>query len=263
VVIDTQCRAREIALVQVIASPRAIRMPLGAALVGGVVGLFLLAGGVFLAWIALATPMVGVLTPTTIRPSLQQMAVGGIVWGLALVVPPACAFVGAWRLSRVFRALTAKPRPRLLSRVAADLGDESLAGSDLRLPDGRPIPELVLGPYGVAVLLELPPSRYLRHAGSSWEARDRNGRWLPYENPMERAWRDAERVKRWFAGTERDYVLKAYAAVVTSDPHVNRTPTCAVVTPEQVPAWLASLPPSRAITEDRKAEIAEQLGRLI
>jgi hypothetical protein len=44
---------------------------------------------------------------------------------------------------------------------------------------------------------------------------------------------------------------------------VSRTPTCAVVTPEQVPAWLASLPPSRAITQDRKAEIAEQLGRLI
>jgi hypothetical protein len=30
------------------------------------------------------------------------MAIGGVVWGLALVVPPACAFVGAWRLSRVF-----------------------------------------------------------------------------------------------------------------------------------------------------------------
>src|SRR6202008_4764241 len=36
-------------LVQVISSPRAIRMPLGAALVGGVVGMFLLSGGLFLA----------------------------------------------------------------------------------------------------------------------------------------------------------------------------------------------------------------------
>ncbi len=248
---------------QVIASPRAIRMPLGAAIVGGVVGVFLLSGGLFLAWLAFATPVVGTLTPTAIRPSLPQMAMGGLVWGLALVAPPAFALVGAWRLSRVFRALTARPRPRLLSRVAGALGDEYVAASDLRLPDGRIIHELVLGPFGAAILNELPPARFLRHTGSSWEARDPQGRWLPYENPMERAVRDAERVKRWFSGTERDYVLKAYAAVVTSDPRVARTPSCAVVTVDQVPAWLASLPPSRAITVDRKAEIAEQLAQLI
>lgn len=248
---------------QVIASPRAIRMPLGAAIVGGVVGAFLLSGGLFLAWLAFATPMVGALTPTSIRPSIPDMAVGGLVWGLALVAPFAFALVGAWRLSRVVRALTAKPRPRLLSRVAAKLGDEYLAASDLRLPEGRIIHELVLGPFGAAVLNELPPARFLRHTGSSWEARDPHGRWLPYENPMERASRDAERVKRWFSGTERDYVLKVYAAVVTNDPRVTRTPSCAVVTTDEVAAWLASLPPSRAITEDRKAEISELLAQLI
>jgi len=249
--------------VQVIASPRPIRMPLGAAVVGGVVGLFLLAGGIFLAWLAFATPMVGALTPEAIRPTPQQLAMGGVVWGLALVAPPAFAFVGAWRLSQVFRALTAKPKTRLLTRVASQLGDEYVAASDIQLPDGRPIHELVLGPFGIAVLSELPPSRYLRHTGSSWEARDRNGRWLPYENPMERTARDAERVKRWFAGAERDYILKTYAAVVTNDPRATRTPSCAVVTPDEVPAWLLSLPPSRAITPDRKADIADQLSRLI
>jgi hypothetical protein len=109
----------------------------------------------------------------------------------------------------------------------------------------------------------MPPARFLRHTGSSWEARHRSGRWIPYENPMERATRDGERVKRWFSGTERDYVLRVYAAVVTEDPTVLRTPTCAVVTPEQVPAWLASLPPSRSITADRKNEIVEQLALLL
>jgi hypothetical protein len=249
--------------VQVITSPRQIRMPFGAAVVGGVVGLFLLSGGLFLAWLAFATPVVSTLTPMPIRPSVSQMAVGGIVWGLALVAPPAFAFVGAWRLSRVFRALTAKPRERLLNRVAAEVGDDYAAASDLRLPDGRYIHDLVLGPFGVAVITELPPARYLRRTGESWEVRGPNGRWMHYENPLERAARDAERVKRWFSGTERDYVLKVYAALVTSDPGVARTPTCAVVSPDQVPAWLASLPPSRAITADRRNEIIAQLATLL
>jgi hypothetical protein len=249
--------------VQVIASPRAIRMPIGAAIVGGVIGLFLLTGGLFLAWLAFATPLVSTLTPSPVRPTLPQMAMGGAIWGLAMIAPAAFALVGAWRLSRVFRALIVKPRPRLLTEVARRLDDEYLAASDVRLPDGRIIHDLVLGPFGVAVLNEMPPARFLRHTGSSWEARHRSGRWLPFENPMERATRDAERVKRWFSATERDYVLRVYSAVVTEDPTVARTPTCAVVTAEQVPAWLASLPPSRSITADRKNEIVEQLAQLL
>jgi len=249
--------------VQVIASPRAIRMPIGAAIVGGVIGLFLLTGGLFLAWLAFATPVVSTLTPTSVRPTLTQMAMGGAIWGLAMIAPAAFALVGAWRLSRVFRALVAKPTPRLLTRVGKQLDDEYLAASDILLPDGRVIHDLVLGPFGVAVLNEMPPARFLRHTGSSWEARHRSGRWIPYENPLERATRDAERVKRWFSGTERDYVLRVYSAVVTEDPTVLRSPNCAVVTRAQVPAWLASLPPSRSITDDRKAEIVEQLARLI
>jgi hypothetical protein len=263
VVIGTRPDARESPVVQVIASPRAIRMPIGAAIVGGVVGLFLLTGGLFLAWLAFATPLVSTLTPSPVRPTLPQMAMGGAIWGLAMIAPAAFALVGAWRLSRVFRALIVKPRPRLLTGIGRQLDDEYLAASDVRLPEGRIIHDLVLGPFGVAVLNEMPPARFLRHTGSSWEARHRSGRWLPYENPMERATRDAERVKRWFAATERDYVLRVYSAVVTEDPTVARTPTCAVVTAEQVPAWLASLPPSRSITADRKSEIVEQLSQLL
>src|SRR5436190_7459519 len=170
-------RAR-VRLVQVIASPRAIRMPIGAAIVGGVIGLFLLTGGVFLAWLAFATPMVSTLTPSSVRPTLPQLAIGGAIWGLALVAPAAFAFVGAWRLSRVFLALVAKPGPRLLTGVAGQIDDEYVAANDVRLPEGRIIHDLVLGPFGVAVLNELPPARFLRHTGSSWEARHRNGRWV-------------------------------------------------------------------------------------
>jgi hypothetical protein len=83
------------------------------------------------------------------------------------------------------------------------------------------------------------------------------------ENPLERTGRDAERVRRWHGTTERDFVVRVYAALVTADPTLERTGACAVVTPEQVPAWLASLPPARSLSADRRAEIVEQVRTLI
>ena len=76
---------------------------------------------------------------------------------------------------------------------------------------------------------------------------------------MERTTRDGERVRRWIAATERDFVVKVYSAVVTTESNVSRTPGCAVLTMEQIPAWLASLPPSRALTPDRRIELTEQI----
>jgi len=53
--------------------------------------------------------------------------------------------------------------------------------------------------------------------------------------------------------------VKVYAAVVTSDASLDRTPACAVITPEQIPAWLASLPPQRSLSSDRRAELLDQI----
>jgi hypothetical protein len=249
--------------VQLIASPRVARVPIGAAIVGTLVGVALLSGGLFLGWLTFATPLVSRLTPDAIRPTISQMAVGGVVWGVALIGPPVLAIVGAWRLSRVVRALATRPATRVLTRASAELGDEYFAASDIRLPEGRAIRDLVVGPFGLAVLAELPPPRYVRRTGTSWETRAPNGRWIHMENPLERAARDAERVRRWFASTERDYVIKVFAALVTSDPQIARTPTCAVVSMEQVPAWLASLPASRALNPDRRGEVVEQIRGLL
>lgn len=236
-----------------------MRPPLGAVVVGLVVGGFLLIGGLFLAWLAYATPVLSRLTPTVTRPGPAQLAIGGAVWALTLVAPPSFAIVGALRIGRVARAVTAKPPVRAMTRAAKDLGDEYTSAAAVRLPDGRLVRDLVLGPFGLAVISELPPIRATRHTGISWEIRRSDGRWIHLENPLERAARDGERVRRWITATERDYVVKVYAAVVTSDPTVVRTPGCAVVTPEQIPAWLASLPPSRAMTADRRAELIEQV----
>jgi hypothetical protein len=82
---------------------------------------------------------------------------------------------------------------------------------------------------------------------------------MPYDNPLERAARDAERVRNWFAAGEQDFVVKVYAAVVTSDTSLDRTPACAVISPEQIPAWLASLPPQRSLSSSRRAELLDQI----
>ena len=248
---------------QLIVSSRTARPPLGAVVVGVVVGTILLVGGLFLAWVAFATPVLTGLTPNVARPSPMQLAMGGAIWALTLVAPPAFAIVGVLRIGRVVRALTGKVRPRAMSRVAASVGDEYVAAADVLLPDGRIVRDVVLGPFGIAVVNELPHPRATRHAGYTWEIRGPDGRWLPMENPMEKAARDAERVRRWFSSVERDYVIKTFAAVVSIDPTVARTPTCAVVTPDQIPAWLASLPPSRALTADRRDELVEELRALV
>jgi hypothetical protein len=248
---------------QLLASHRTVRPPLAPVIIGGTVGIVLLTGGIFLAWIALATPVVGSLTPTAVRPGLVQLAAGGIVWGIALVAPPSFAIVGALRLGRVIRALTARPPRRAVAQLAGELGDDFVVAQDARLPDGRVIRNLVVGPFGLAVLEELPPARATRHQGTAWEIRRRDGRWVPYENPIERIGRDGERVRSWFGTQERDFVVKVYSAAVTTDSNLARTPACAVITPDQISAWLASLPPSRALTADRRLDVVDRVRTLI
>jgi hypothetical protein len=262
VVIPDHARAREDGEVQVITSSRAARPPLGAVFVGLAVGGILVLGGIFLAWVAFATPVLTGLNPAVPRPNPAQLAIGGAIWAFTLVAPPAFAIVGALRIGRVARAVTAKPTPRAMTRAAHDVGDEYTAAHNVRLPDGRIVRDLVVGPFGLAVINELPPPRVTRHTGISWEIRGRDGRWVHYENPLERTMRDGERVKRWVASIERDYVVKVYAAVVTEDPSLARIPGCAVVTTDQIPAWLASLPPARALTPDRHADLIEQVREI-
>ncbi|HEX2756097.1 MAG TPA: hypothetical protein VHM48_11565, partial [Candidatus Limnocylindrales bacterium] len=261
--IPLSARARDDGAVQVITSSRASRPPLGAVVVGLVVGSVLLVGGLLLAWVAFATPVLTGLTPPTARPGPAQLALGGVIWGFTLVAPPSFAIVGALRLGRVVRAISVKPRTRAMTRVAAAVGDQYSAATDVRLPDGRIVRDLVLGPFGLAVINELPPPRATRHTGISWEIRRSDGRWVHFENPLERTARDGERVRRWIASTERDFVVKVYAAVVTPDPTISRTPGCAVLTPEQIPAWLASLPSARALTADRQVELVEAIRTIV
>ena len=158
-------------------------------------------------------------------------------------------------MAETFEAAAAlRPRP-LTPALRAALGPDTLAVTDLRLAGGRRVNEFVFGPFGVVVLGEVPPPSVSRNVGPRWEVRDGRGRWIPVEGPVDRTSRDADRVRSWLGNDDRDFLVRVYAAVVTDDPRVQRSPTCAVVTANDLAAWFTSLPPQRGLTTERRERI--------
>jgi hypothetical protein len=247
---------------QVIQPSRAIRPARGPLLMGTVVGGVLFFGGLVLAWLAFATPLVRALTPSVVRPTTEQLAMGGFIWGLSLVAPPCFAIVGVIRLSQVASALLAKPKIGPVSSAASALPDDYVVAPSLDLPDGRRVRNVVVGPFGLAVIGEAPPRSATRRQGEVWEIRRADGRWVPLEHPIEKAARDAERLRRWIGAEERDFLIKVYSAFVTDDPTLKRTPSCAVIGPNEVAAWLTGLPAQRSLYESRREDLVDRVRAL-
>jgi hypothetical protein len=218
----------------------------------------LLAVGVLLAWLCFGTPLVSRFTPEG-RPTAVATAIGVFAWGFAIVVPVGFLIVGVARLVATFEAASALRPPPLARSLARRLGPEYVVATDLLVPGGRRIHELVLGPFGMVVLGSVPPRAVSRRAGNLWEIRDQRGRWVPVESPQERTSRDMERVRGWLAAHDRDFVVRLYAAIVTDDDRLERTPTCAVVAPRDLADWLAALPPQRGLTPVRREDLVELL----
>ena len=222
------------------------------------VAILLLLAGAALAWLSLGTSLVSGFIPYG-RPTPLQVAGGIVVWGFAIVVPAAFLIMGVARLASVIDALAGQ-RPRKMSpHIASALGPDHMAATDLLLPGGRRLHELVLGPFGIVVLGAVPPPSFSRHVGSRWEIRDDRGRWIPIEDPIQRASRDAERVRGWLATDDRDFLVKVFAAVVTEDDRVERTPNCAVLRPDELSGWLAALPAQRGLTPARREHLVEMI----
>jgi hypothetical protein len=80
-----------------------------------------------------------------------------------------------------------------------------------------------------------------------------------WEDPRDLVARDADRVRRWLLTHDVDFVVRIYAALVTSDASLARTTACAVVSREQAPAWIASLPRQRSLSPERCARIVRLL----
>jgi hypothetical protein len=226
-----------------------------------VIAVLLLMAGASIGWLCLGTPIVSSFIPYG-RPNPVEIAGGILVWGFAIVVPAAFLILGIARLLSVVESLSGSRPKRVTPHLSRALGPEHLAATDLVLPGGRRVHEMVLGPFGIAVLGDVPPRSVTRHVGIRWEIRDDRGRWIPIESPVQRASRDAERVRSWLASNDRDFVVRVYAAVVTDDPTIERAPDCAVVPASQLASWLEALPLQRGLTTGRRERIAELVRAL-
>lgn len=247
---------------QVIAAPGSTRLSDRIGLARGVVAsvLLIVTGGA-LAWLLLATPIVTGFIPYG-RPNALQVVSGILVWGFAIVVPAVFMIIGVARLAAVLeRAGASRPR-RLSPALSRALGADHLAATDLRLPDGRRVHELVLGPFGIVVLGDVPPRHLTRHHGGFWEMRGDGNRWIPIEDPVQRAGRDAERVRSWLAADDRDFLVRVHAAVVTTDPTMARSASCAVVAPAELAGWLEALPVQRGLTPQRRERLEAMVRAL-
>jgi len=223
-----------------------------------VVATLLVAAAASLAWLFIGTPFVGTLIPEG-RPSDAQVIFDVLVWTAVLVVPASLLLIGVTRLVEAIEA-AASLRPRPLSPAVRNaLDDDALAATDLRLPGGRRVHELVLGTFGIVVVGEVPPQSISRNVGTRWEIKDERGRWIPVEGPLDRTSRDAERVRGWLAADERDFVVKVYAVVISNDARVGRTPNCAVISPADFGSWVATLPPQRGLTAARRERVEQKV----
>jgi hypothetical protein len=242
---------------EVIQPARAAQRPPLAPLLGAtVVATFSIVFGIVIAYVAIATPVLRAVIPEG-RLNAGQAATGVIVWSIALVAPTAFVLIGANRLARILAATRRRMPHRSAALRALDaLPDDVTIATGIAMPDGRPISDVVIGPFGAAVVRELPPVAVTRVREGRWQLRTRRG-WIVIESPLERAARDSERVRRWLAHDDADFIVKVYAAVVGPEPTLPRTTDCAVLTPDQLAPWIAGLPPQRSLTEGRRERLLE------
>jgi hypothetical protein len=231
--------------------------PLPSIALGLLVGTVLLVGGLCVAYLALTSGVVGRFLGAT-RPSGAELAAGAFVWSITLVAPAVFVGVGAMRIVAAMGDLGHRRRSRSrLANIDAELAGAICVAPVVHLPDGHRVGELVIGRFGAAVVAEMPPRGAMRVRRGSWQVRVTDGRWLPIENALDRVSRDADRVRRWLSDADADHLVKVYAAIVSADPSVERTATCAVVPPDQIGDWLAALPPQRGLTEARIDRLVE------
>jgi len=194
------------------------------------------------------------VTPTD---RLEAAPVGVPTWFAFEGRNPEETLYGAGRLARILAATRRRMPHRSATLRALDaLPDDVTIATGIAMPDGRPISDVVIGPFGAAVVRELPPVAVTRVREGRWQLRTRRG-WIVIESPLERAARDSERVRRWLAHDDADFIVKVYAAVVGPEPTIPRTTDCAVLTPDQLAPWIAGLPPQRSLTEGRRERLLE------
>lgn len=227
-------------------------------LVGGtLVGAVLAATGLGLALLVTLTPFVGKLVPSSRPGSPIETAV--LIWALSLMAGGALLVSGTNRLASAVasvrsRAVSLSPVVRAMAHLPSDV----VVALDVVPREGRPIPELIVGPFGVAVVHAPGSGDTIRNLGAGWEVRTRAG-WATTESPIERVSRDADRIRYWLTNGDLDFVVRVYAALVTPDTSIARSPNCAVITPDQIPAWVEALPRQRSLTAGRRQHLLARI----
>jgi hypothetical protein len=214
------------------------------------------------AWLVFATPMMARLAVLDSQSTASAM-LGAVAWAVALTAPACFAVLGIVRLlgagQNLRKARRATPP---VTRRAALLPTGCTVIPRILLPDGRTIPDVVVGPHGLAFFEPLPPSAAVRRAGERWEVRFTDGSWRPIENPLLRAARDGDRLRRHLEAQERDFVVRVTAAVIQDQYDVGWIDGCAVVALDDVPAWLAALPAQRNLTPGRQEQLRDMLEEI-
>ncbi len=230
-------------------------------IVGLLVSLGLVGGGLATGWWLATTPFLATLV--SVRPTPAQTVLGAAGWAAGLSVPVLLTGVGVLGLVRAVGQIR-RPEPRSpFASLVASLPDDHALLEGVRLPDGRRIEAIVVGPFGAAILEPLPPRGAARRHGDFWELRIGPRAYVPIENPLGRAARNAERFRRWLSQEDRDHVVRIYAAVVGEEPGLERTATCAVVEPSQLASWFAALPVQRGFTPWRRQRLVARLAELL
>jgi hypothetical protein len=199
---------------------------------GTFVGGLLVLGGLWLAYVAWSTPVLEAIA-SAIRPGAGTPEMP--MFAVAFSLPATFVVVGTNRLARTVAAIrgTLHGRGDRLSRI---LPEDVVLARGLILDDDRPAPTLLVGAFGLAAVQE---SRVVT------------------ADDMLTAARDTERVRRWLIQNDQDFVVRVHTAVIGPAGTVDRTAGCALITVEQVPAWLASLPRQRSLSEARLARLVK------
>jgi hypothetical protein len=262
-VISGPLQAREDSVMQVLAPTRAkAGRPTRLGIISAIaIGGALVAASAVLLYLVFGRDLMSQFMPKG-RLSTYELIVGALAWTFALTAPAGFGLIGVARLATGYERWRARqPRITPAVRLRRAIGDDHVVATQVRLPSGnRTVSELIIGPFGAAVIAELPPAGAVMSRGiRTWEVRVGNGYIRTIDNPLQRAAHDADLVRQWLAPEEGDYVLKVYAAVVGNDQKVERTATCAFIAPNQIAEWLGSLPPQRSLDKDRLDRIVQEV----
>jgi len=244
---------------QVIAAPHSTR-PSASMLGGTVFGGTTVAFGLAFAYLIFQTPLMSEVAPPMRGASASGIVVG--IWSFSIVAGGALVVAGTDRLAAVLAGIRSGRRVGTpVLRVLHDLPADVVLGINVVPDRGLPIPELVIGQFGAAVVHgDAGPDTV---ANAMDGVRTGADAWRPMDDPVTRVTKDAERVKRWLAGADLDFVVRVHAALVTDDTTIERTSACAVIAETQIPAWLAALPGQRSLTAGRRSRIVAMVREAV